>query len=347
MLLALLSGLLALAGATPAYQGSVDALYRQSDTDNDGVLSESEFVEAARKLGPDLERAIRRHVGRGRNIWAMGQDADTAGDNDNTVSKQELIDYVSSTDAALRDAFITAATNRPTADEITIVAPPDGVKNSRAVVEVEIMAAGSITDIFPGVRRTIKAYFSNLMGVPESQITLTFLPGSVKVKATAFVADAAAANEAREAAAAALATPALASAAIGLQVEETPVVRTKERKNTDKEKIAAALGSGVAWLFLVIVVSVVAGVVAKKKLARENGQPVGCLKTGCCSYYAVHVWYEHPRTSHPNLTPLSPHPTAPHPTPHRCSPHPGRSPRSSPSSGSASAAGCSSCACSR
>ena len=272
-------------GAAQAY---IEALWTQVNTDGDDELSLAE-LEAALVLLEISPSVFTNHQG-SASVLFNAYDADSSGG----LSMTEMADIASMYQGALVGALTNGAGEIPT----SIPAVPTGVTEALARVTFQVEVAGTVQSIFPATRTAIRQYFADLAGVSIDLCIVTFIDvstaggrrrklqgASVRVEATAYVPDQAAADAAREAfpadAAGLGAVPAFSSLtvnSVSVATSATPTI------DSTGPVIAAAV-----LVFVYIFVSSVAQLQGKRG-AIKDGATGGMCATGCCSYYAVKPW---------------------------------------------------------
>lgn len=292
------SGSSASATDLSAAQGALDALFLQHDVNDrfanggdlvqgkaDGQLSLAELGAAITGLGPDLVAAFESS---GLTSATLFSEADT--NSDERVTKDEIVAAVYARGSRTQEDFVSALTMKPSVEEITISAPPTEITQSMDEISLRIVCSGQVSDIFLGQRKAIKTYLATLMRVPEAQLTLTFLPGSVIISATAFFPDAATAVTSRAYVTEALSSSDAASTALGLQVTEVPTVAIHSRVSGKAEKVTATAASATIYVLLLVLFGVGASQTSKMKRAANNEPFTSCTTNGCCGYLAMQAW---------------------------------------------------------
>ena len=274
------------------YTSLLSGLWKQSDANEDGVLSQAEFLKAAKKL--DLKPTIFTSHGNSLETFYAAIDTDGSGG----LTKKELADSITNFPEykdPLASAFTNGANKMPNPANLLNV--PASVVAAKATVKMSLELAGSISDLYAGTRNEIISYFATTCGVTTADVIVTFLPktttgrrlqssgGGVMVDGTAFVAD----NAAVAAAQSALPTDAAGFAAVPAFSDLTVTSASVSVRTELSIPIVPPIIVGVILVGAGIFLCVFASTVAKKKAATA-GASGGCCSTGCCSFYAVKPW---------------------------------------------------------
>ena len=256
-------------------------LWNMADANADGELSRPEFNDAVTRLGIPAT-IFTEHQ---QNVSILFTDLDTDADNGLTIPE---FTNAASRYSVYKDPLIKAFTNGAGEVPTTVPKSTSPMKTANARLDVRVKLSGSIGDIYPGMRDSIKAYFARAANVDVDAVVITFLPGSVIAEANIYVANASAADEAISA----LPTSAAEYNALpefsGLVVVEDPSYELTEDRDLDFALVCAVGGGalllGLAWCC-------VAGACARRR-ARHKDVPLTspcCLGAGC-STHAIRPW---------------------------------------------------------
>jgi len=271
------------------YEYYLELAFNKTDTNEDGIIQCTEFkglIETL-DLGCDDNWVCLRS--------AACNEADT--DNDGAVSDSELVDYIqdeSMVSDELKEAIIMALTGvsleMDGLDNIGEINP--AIEEAVAKVVLQITSSQNPDQMLPGDRKAVKRAIENVLGLTQDSeaLFLTFLAGSTVVTATAFYPSTADADLAQTTASTQLATPALATAALGIPVTAAPIVEKSgvAGQNPIAYFIIGVAGGGAFVLFIIAIV--IASIVSGKTGKAKGAPPGGCCQRGCCSAYALKGW---------------------------------------------------------
>ena len=134
------------------YTSLLNGLWEQSDKNADGVLSQAEFLTAAKKL--DLKPTIFTSHGKSLETFYAAVDADGSGG----LTKKELADSITNFPeyrTPLASAFTNGANKMPNPANLLNV--PASVVAAKATVKMSLELAGSISDLYAGTRDALHA----------------------------------------------------------------------------------------------------------------------------------------------------------------------------------------------
>lgn len=292
--------LVSLSAVTAAldYEAMLDKLWSDCDTDGNEKLSLDEFKTALDKLG--IDGAVFNKYGHtGATSFFNALDG-TNGDG--ALTEKELAAAITDYpdyEPILVEAFTNGAGEVPT----SVPAPSKAIKDAPNSVKVSLTVDRKPNEIYPGMRRDIKAAFAKKGGVKPDAVIVMYTAiaaaasarrklatSGTKIEAEIFVADDAAAEAALAAMpadGAAFGTdPDMKGAFAGMTVTDVET----ESRGIPPLPISTLIGIGVALGVVTCGLCALAVVISKGNAKKANVPRSGFCSSGCCSLYAVGPW---------------------------------------------------------
>lgn len=248
------------------YMDLLENVWKRSDVDANGALSLVEWTGIIKLLGIEDKLDVN-----GTYNYADNHSTPTG-----NVTKSDIVYMVLNYDPSPVGAFMAGLFGGVDMSSMEFsMDVPDEVKTAAGRSTITITIAGSLEDLYPLDRETIKKNIAKIAGVSTSAVVLLFLPASVSLKANIFYSSDAAKTSGDLALDTTLVQPTTASAGAALGgydvVAVAPVVSTASLANNSVDMMMVA-----PFAAMLIILSCVACVLGK--VMSKKSQRVGMLR---------------------------------------------------------------------